>query len=298
MWRLKDSSTRLSEAAYVRIIEQFSRINPKGSVVLTGGEIFLKPQLMFAILSRCHDFGLETVVNTNGTLIPSERYESVIGAGPSKLVFSIDSHRPELHDHIRGIPGTYRKVVSCIEGLLRVRRERGTSRTCLYISAILHKGNISELGELVSLARGIGVDGITFQPLIPTFSCRTRTDPFFHKYFLEDSERTRIGLNELMTWSETDMFILLRPEEVRTIQNYVLKKGACEPVCEAWKRNLVIDHTGNLAFCHNMSMVAPEAVLPLTEKSDLESEINTYQAKKARSKMAKCTLPCGLLNCN
>ncbi len=300
MWKLKDDKNKLTGDEYISLIEEFNRLNENGAVILTGGEIFLQSNLLFQILSKCNSMNIETVVNTNGTLIPCEKYLELVTNGPQKLVFSLDSHREELHDYIRGVNGTFENVISTINSLVSIRNEMQPTEKKIYISTILHNENINEIDDIITLAKNLKIDGITFQALIPTFysNLKPEKDFFFNKYFFKDINNAIEKIDKLMILSAKDNFILNTFSDLSNIQKYIHSPYfTTDLLCNAHERNLVVDHMGNLKYCYNMEAIFTEQIgnIRLNKISEI---IHSNKSKEARGKMKLCNLSCGILNCN
>lgn len=300
MWKLKDDERGLKDEEYLYLIEEFNKVNGDGAVILTGGEIFLKSNLVFSILSKCNEMNIETVVNTNGTLIPTDKYFELATNGPNKLVFSLDSHKEELHDYISGIKGTFQNVISSIERLVAFRNKVEPNDKKIYISTILHNENINEIGDIISFAKSLKIDGIVFQALTPTFysTQKIEKDYFFNKHFFKDIDNAVDKIDKLIQSTLEDTFILNSFIDLSIIKEYIRSPYFTNSlICNAHERNLVVDHSGNLKYCYNMEAIFPETVgnVRLNKITDI---IYSDKSKEAREKMKSCNLSCGILNCN
>jgi len=300
MWKLKDDEAKLTKNEYIRLIEEFNGLNKNGAVILTGGEIFLQPTLLFEILRKCNSLDIETVINTNGTLIPSEKHLELVKNGPQKLVFSLDSHREELHDYIRGVKGTFDSVISTINNLISIRDEMQLTGKKIYISTILHNENINEIEDIINLAKELKIDGITFQALIPTFysNLKPEKDFFFNKYFFKNIDKALDKIDKLIVLSAKDDFILNTFSDLSNIKKYIQSPYfTTDILCNAHERNLVVDHMGNIKYCYNMEAIFSEQIgnIRLNKINDI---IGSDKSREARKRMRSCNLSCGILNCN
>ena len=126
-------------------------------LVLTGGEVFLRADL-FDIMAyaRKRDFAVRLF--TNGTLITPEIADRLQGLGPLEVAISLHGARPETHDLVTGIPGSFQRAVAAL-GLLR---ERGLFTR---IKCNLMAENIDEFDQIRALARDLGVQA-QFDPKI------------------------------------------------------------------------------------------------------------------------------------
>lgn len=89
-----------------RLVRGFQTLTAAGvrAIVFTGGEPLLYPHLE-DILREAHDFGLQSLLCTNGRLLNRDRIEALDKAGVSHLIISIDAASERDHDEHRGFPG-------------------------------------------------------------------------------------------------------------------------------------------------------------------------------------------------
>lgn len=117
------------------------------TLVLTGGEPFLHPELFVAV-AEARRRGLSVNITTNGTRIDA-RWEELVASGVHSLSFSLDGLE-ETHDRLRGQRGAWRKTVA---GLRRVAG-RGDIATSVYFTVT--RENVGELLPIWRLAREEG----------------------------------------------------------------------------------------------------------------------------------------------
>lgn len=73
-------------------------------LTITGGEPLLYPPL-WALLTQARRLGLTTLLVTNGALLSPEVLRRLRQAGLGRLLISLDSADPQVHDAQRGLPG-------------------------------------------------------------------------------------------------------------------------------------------------------------------------------------------------
>lgn len=115
-------------------------------VALMGGEPFLRNDFL-RVASRIKELGMELSVITNGTLLNDEIIENLKGLKPRAVAVSIDAATAELHDKIRGVPGSFEKSRAFINRCLREG---------LPVSVIttVHKLNLKELAGIREMLKG------------------------------------------------------------------------------------------------------------------------------------------------
>lgn len=80
---------------------------------LTGGEVFLRPDILDLIAVACNDYNFGTNIITNGTLVDSSDIKELVKF-KDRLAVAVSLEGPErVNDEIRG-EGTFRKAISSI----------------------------------------------------------------------------------------------------------------------------------------------------------------------------------------
>lgn len=109
-----------------------------------GGEPLLRRDL-FAITGELTGMGLSCSMNSNGWLIDAEAAAAMAGAGFASVGLSMDSHRPEVHDGFRNMPGSFERVQAAAKHI----RAAGIKLT---LSTVVSRINFSDIEEIVALA--------------------------------------------------------------------------------------------------------------------------------------------------
>ena len=143
------------------------------TVYLSGGEPLLH-QEFDALLATLLDSGLNVRLSTNGTLLTPERINVLRRL--TDISISLDGPA-EIHDQIRGVPGSFDRTVSGIRALRDCAPD-----TEICISLTIMPENVGVVNELIEFSRSIGVDTIGIQPPVTSFFRKTeqallKTDP-------------------------------------------------------------------------------------------------------------------------
>lgn len=156
-----DKESDLSKNEVFSIIDQAAAMGIK-ETILTGGEPFLRDDL-FEIFEYCKLKGLRSVVTTNGTLVDKALARKIVTSHLSHIHFSVDGLE-EANDFIRG-KGKFAKTISAIK-LVNELRNKHNSKLSLGIASTVMDHNLEDLPRLLSVADGLNVDVINFQPLL------------------------------------------------------------------------------------------------------------------------------------
>lgn len=116
------------------------------SVALMGGEPLLSENF-YIIAEKLKELSIDISIITNGTIYDDEIFRRLKELNPAVLSTSIDGSKPQTHDRIRGVKGSFEKTMSFIDRALSLN---------LPVSVIttVSKLNISELNEIKNLIKG------------------------------------------------------------------------------------------------------------------------------------------------
>jgi MoaA/NifB/PqqE/SkfB family radical SAM enzyme len=92
-WRLPQPSLVSMRLPFMsQLIEEFSTLNPKGTVAIRGGEPTLEVGTFFELCRIIRKKGLRSITVTNGTTIATvEDAEQLVLHGPDEISLSLDS---------------------------------------------------------------------------------------------------------------------------------------------------------------------------------------------------------------
>ena len=125
------------------------------SIKLTGGEPMLHPQFR-ELVTLIDDAELGIIIETNGTLVDSDSAHFLKARPQVNFIsVSLDGATPETHDALRSVPGSYERAVSGIKNLI----EAGFHPQVI---CTLHKGNVSEMADVVTFAEQLGCGSVKF----------------------------------------------------------------------------------------------------------------------------------------
>lgn len=299
-WRLKDPVEQLSTEEKLAVVRQFSELSPHGHIVFNGGETMQKTQEFFRLSGLCRDLGIYCVANSNGTYISDDNIEQTIRRGPNILVLSMDSHREELHDYIRGTRGAWRRLMQTIEKLLEVKQKLGADDTEIQLMGIVFRENLHLWEDHVEFARNLGVSKVMFQLLSPTFQNQNvKRDVFFEKHFLENTSETLGTIDQIEKKYLSDPFVNHTARDYESMRIYLKNpQQLAHPVCGSHLQNIMLDTLGRVKLCFSMARVTDSGYVGNVRESALSDLWYSDVAGEARVLMDACRLPCGMLQCH
>jgi MoaA/NifB/PqqE/SkfB family radical SAM enzyme len=133
-------------------------------IAFTGGEPLVRDDI-FELVSHVDKRKTIAHLFTNGLLLTDENVKRLVDAGLYTLFLSLDSHIPEEHDRLRGIPGLFDKG---IEGLRKLK-ENGVF---IGISSYASRSGTArgDYKKMYELARRIGAHNLVLFDNVPTGS--------------------------------------------------------------------------------------------------------------------------------
>jgi len=124
------------------------------SVRLSGGEPLLREDIA-DIVQVCSHLGFKEIyVGTNGLLL-KEKARELIESGVTRIGLSIDGVG-EVNDLIRGVPGTYKRVIEGIKTVNAIKREKGLKLDVVNFTTILTY-NIDQIPNIIRICQKLGV---------------------------------------------------------------------------------------------------------------------------------------------
>jgi len=140
------------------IVDDMGRFRPL--FYLWGGEPFLYPDLV-PLLDYLNRKRTIVAINTNGTFL-KERAKDLVRCRVANLLVSVDGPR-QVHDRVRGVPGTFDRVMAGVEQVLAERSAKRAARPYLTFVATVNKENADQFDRVYEIAREMGVDFVGLQ---------------------------------------------------------------------------------------------------------------------------------------
>jgi SynChlorMet cassette radical SAM/SPASM protein ScmF len=143
------------DLTYVKKAIQEGKLLGLKSIKLTGGEPVSHPQFR-QLVTLIDESGLDILIETNGTLVDDALAHFLKAS--SHVIFisvSLDGATPKTHDGLRSVEGSFEQAVSGIQNLVHAGFHP-------QMICSLHKGNISEMADLVAYAQELGCGSVKF----------------------------------------------------------------------------------------------------------------------------------------
>ncbi|MEO7272307.1 MAG: radical SAM protein [Vicinamibacterales bacterium] len=141
---------------------------PGFQVSLTGGEIFMRKDIM-SVLDLFREKGYACgYLTTNGTIITEERAEALADLAAAGFLkhISVSIDGPgELHDVARGLKGTFERTCAGLRRLQEAARRKHAPLRVSINTTVAHE-TLESLDQMVDVAQELGVDAIGLNHLM------------------------------------------------------------------------------------------------------------------------------------
>ena len=298
LWQTSEPQDTLRTDEKLEAVQEFVSFARRPTIVLTGGETTSKRDEFFARTRLCRELGVSCAANTNGTLLGADDAAQLVEEGPRYLVVSIDSPRAEVHDLVRGVPGTFERATALVRALACAREGR-EDRVRIMTNLVICDLNVDDLRRYVGFCRDLGADAVLFQMLARTFALRGRRDVFFEQHLPRNLEALDAAIDGLIAARAEG-----HPIETSTADFAWMKRYARDPdfigeqVCGSHERNMMLDMHGDVQLCFSMRSLTGGRSLGNVRERSLRAMWGGELAGEARAIMNDCQKNCGMLNCH
>ena len=144
LWRKKTAPEELSIDEYKKFVADLQAFEgPPIELHLIGGETFIKDGI-FDLISYARQGGSRVVVTTSAYSITEAVAQQIAASDLSMINFSLESLHAETHDFLRGVSGTYIKLLRAIEYV-----SSAAPNIEMAINTIILKQNLDDVIPLV-----------------------------------------------------------------------------------------------------------------------------------------------------
>ncbi len=100
----------LDDQTWLDLAQEFCQLG-MFYVTLSGGEPLLRRDLCFELIELLNRHHVRITIISNGWLLDDEVIQQLRSCHWAFVVLSIDGSRPEIHDTIRGVRGSWQRVI-------------------------------------------------------------------------------------------------------------------------------------------------------------------------------------------
>lgn len=244
-WRYLETGRRISSDPHERSLVHFQQLlgnlvdNEVRTVTFTGGEPFLRRDVLFDLVATAKQAGMKAGVNTNGALITGDDIEHLQDVGVDFLLVSLLSDDPAIHNAIANSTThalTSRAIVNLVGAGLNVAT-----------NMVVSTHNWGRVRQTAMYAKDLGIGEFSATPVLPCPLAESHSD------LLLTPEQVRLVLGDLLWTQGQGMAVdVLEPlvhcmfnqeERVRFAQFLSLRS------CSAGISDMVISPDGDVRPC-------------------------------------------------
>jgi MoaA/NifB/PqqE/SkfB family radical SAM enzyme len=166
--RLNEISKKLEMPLekWLSIVDEAAELGVKEWHIAGGGEPMFLPSMAIPVMKKIKSYGMLGIITTNGTLWKNKHIETAVKIGWDRIHFSIDGPNAKVHDYLRNVPGTFRKVIRTINKFNKLKKEYHTDKPMLNMNTVLSRKNYRLLPQMVMFAKKYGIEFMFVDPLI------------------------------------------------------------------------------------------------------------------------------------
>jgi len=285
-WQQKHQHGELSTDQWKEVIADLRQWLGPFTLRVCGGEPLVRKDLI-DILTFAHRQGIFTVLSTNGTLISHDLARDIIESRLDFISISLDSLKENVHDSLRGIPGSYIKAKNAID-LLKGKIEK------IQVMTTIMACNLDEILDLVSFCEENRIS-ISFQGLYGFDGNKGSFSSTWIQQLWPESKKAEKVFDTLLLRKRKSHSMVDAPGYLRRLKSYYLDSGhsfgSISYRCRAHERNFRIGDTGDVTFCHNsgsLGNVTTEFPQVIWDSS---------KASQIRTKLKQCPENCSFVRC-
>lgn len=149
----------LTLADWKRLVDEVA-VHGVGGILLRGGEPFLLPGIV-ELLEHIASKGIFTSIDSNGTRLEGFA-DDLVRIGRIHVTVSVDGPE-QIHDDVRGVPGSFQALARGIAAIREAERRRGTTIS-KSITFTISPWSLPGLGAMPDVARALGIETLCIVP--------------------------------------------------------------------------------------------------------------------------------------
>lgn len=162
----EDILDELSYEKYLQVIKEAEDIGIKRVEIVGGGEPLILGKRMLNIMLEIKKRGMFGSITTNATLFNEEMVKKLVRSEWNLIAVSLDGPDPETHDHLRGVEGTFERVIKSIKLFQKWKKRLNKTLPEIIFIPVLSNQNYTKIKGLITLAEILGVKKVEFKTLV------------------------------------------------------------------------------------------------------------------------------------
>lgn len=149
-----ETKNELSTEQVYKIIDNLAKEKKLNAIWLSGGEPLLRKDIV-QICEYISKYNIEPSLSTNGILLNEKNIKELSKAGVKYVHLSIDGAKPSTHDELRGVKGSFDKLMEVLDLLKKSSIKRGAS-------FMVTDESVEEIEDVIKIAKEKELSVISF----------------------------------------------------------------------------------------------------------------------------------------
>ncbi|SNS23210.1 Radical SAM superfamily enzyme, MoaA/NifB/PqqE/SkfB family [Sphingomonas laterariae] len=162
-WRQDHYASEMGLPQWTDVIAGLRAYLGRCTIQFIGGEPLIRRDL-YPLFGLCREQGIDWGICSNGFAFRSSVAAMLLDAHPLNIDLSIDSADADVHDRLRGVPGSFGRLRAGLDHLIACRARAG-ARTLIRIKTTVSRDNFRDLPQLVDLCSGLAGVVVDFSPV-------------------------------------------------------------------------------------------------------------------------------------
>jgi MoaA/NifB/PqqE/SkfB family radical SAM enzyme len=169
----QDKENEVPERRYLQIVKEAGKMGVERFHICGGGEPLIRRRTTVGIMTLIKKHGMKGRLITNGTLFTPLIIRKLVEVKWDEIIFSLDAPNAKIHDYLRGVDGTFHKVIKAIKLFEYWKRKFNSKRPRIIIAPLLTNLIYDKLSKMIELAHELGAEEVCIQLMIhKTSGCK------------------------------------------------------------------------------------------------------------------------------
>jgi MoaA/NifB/PqqE/SkfB family radical SAM enzyme len=252
----KPAYNEMSDEELLRIVEEAIELGVKEFRFPGSGEPLMRKDVLFKLMERIKENECNGLLISNCTLFSEQDIKQLIAMEWDILTVSLDGPSPAINDYIRGVKGSFKRVIKTLDLIKKWKGKLKKEKPWLRMNIVLTNKNFDKLEEMIVLAKKYDFKEVLLQPMT-IFSeegrkLQVKDTEIIEKYLkraINEAENFKIKTNmnsfiRNMIIENTNQMEKMIEEEIKNFGNGFLASVCFEPFY-----NLVIMANGKAKPC-------------------------------------------------
>jgi len=164
----------LSNQKLISIVDEAGKLGVKEWIISGGGEPLVRKNDTLRVLERIKMYNMWGQLTTNGALFDEKSIKTIIDIGWDQIQFSVDGPDAKTHDYLRGVKGTFERVVKNAGLLSEYKSSSSKKKPYLGFNVVLNRLNYNKLPDIIQLCHEVGFNLAYFEPVYPGYIRKER----------------------------------------------------------------------------------------------------------------------------